>query len=107
MVLRKSISKNKTDKGVIEAGGFSLQYSIEGKGKPAIVIGSALYYSRTFSQNIRNHLRLAFVDHRGFGIPPSRSLNTEEFGLEVIVDDIEHTRQVLELDNIVIHNSKT
>ncbi len=42
--------------GIIEIDGFKLRYAIEGSGKPALVIGSAIYYPRTFSQNLRNHL---------------------------------------------------
>ena len=52
--------------GVVEADGFKLRYCIEGEGVPAIVIGCAIYYPRIFSQNLRKHLRMVFLDHRGF-----------------------------------------
>ena len=55
-----------SESGTIDAGGFTLQYLIEGSGPPTIVIGSALYYPRVFSQQLREHLRLVFLDHRGF-----------------------------------------
>jgi proline iminopeptidase len=56
--------------GSIEAGGFQLRYQIEGTGMPTIVIGSALKESRLFSPHLREHLRLVFLDHRGFATPP-------------------------------------
>lgn len=45
---------------------FDLQYCVEGTGPTALVVGSALYYARTFSATLRDHLRLVFMDHRGF-----------------------------------------
>ena len=85
-----------------KAGGFQLQYCQDGKGLPAIVVGSALYYPRTFSQHIRKHLRFTYMDHRGFAPHPGHSLTQAEYELEVIIDDIEHLRQHLGLDQIVI-----
>ena len=46
-----------SESGIIDAGGFKLRYRIEGAGIPAIVIGSARYYPRVFSQHLREHLR--------------------------------------------------
>jgi proline iminopeptidase len=56
--------------GSIEAGGFQLRYQIEGMGTPTIVIGSARKEPRLFSPHLREHLRLVFLDHRGFAAPP-------------------------------------
>lgn len=50
-------------RGHVYSSGFKLQYIVEGNGVPAIVVGSSLYYSRTFSNNLRNSLKLVFVDH--------------------------------------------
>jgi proline iminopeptidase len=86
--------------GFIERDGFKLSYTIEGAGKPALVIGSALYYPRTFSQNLRNHLQLIFMDHRGFA--PSTVTDTKHFGLDLLLDDIEAMRQHLAIDNFII-----
>ncbi|KAF3890928.1 alpha/beta hydrolase [Tolypothrix bouteillei VB521301] len=88
-------------KGYINSSGFQLQYIVEGNGTPAIVIGSSLYYSRTFSSNLRNSLKLVFVDHRGFA-PPYDCKDTTQFQLDRLVDDIELVRQELGLDNIII-----
>ena len=90
-----------TDAGTISSGPFRLSYRIEGTGHPTIVIGSSLYYQRVFSQNLRNHLRLVFTDHRGFAPSPGL-VDTSEFELEKLVDDAEHLRQHLELGRVAV-----
>ena len=67
-----------------------------GMGQPAIVIGSARYYQRAFSQDLRRHLRLAFIDHRGFAPSPG-PVDVSEFTLEKLIDDVEAFRQQLGL----------
>ena len=89
------------DTGTIVSGGFTLRYVAEGTGSPALVVGSAPYYSRVFSPNLRNHLRLVFVDHRGFGGSPGPR-DTTAFALDTIVDDVERVRQALNLGRVVV-----
>ena len=86
--------------GTISAGPFELAYVIEGTGQPAIVIGSSRYYQRAFSQNLRNHLRLVFMDHRGFAPSPG-PVDMSEFQLDKIIDDVETLRQQLGLGPVV------
>ena len=86
--------------GILEIDGFKLRYTIEGVGKPALVIGSAIYYPRTFSHNLRNHLQLIFIDHRGFA--PSTVTDTKKFELDVLLDDIEAMRQHLNLKDFIV-----
>ena len=90
-----------TESGTISSGQFSLQYRIEGKGPPAIVIGFPNYYARVFSQNLRSHLRLVFLDHRGSSASPGM-VNTEEFVLDRIVEDIELARETLGLGRVAV-----
>lgn len=97
--MRMTVSNNKI--GSINVDNFRLKYCIEGKGPDALVIGSALYYPRTFSTNLRNHLRLAFIDHRGFSDAPSH-ITSREFTLDVILDDIEKMRKQLGLSRIPV-----
>lgn len=92
---------HKAESGNITIGKFTLNYQIEGNGTPAIVIGSATYYSRTFSQNLRDHFRLIFIDHRGFA-QTKQSLNPEDYTFETILDDIEHVRTALNLPRVII-----
>jgi proline iminopeptidase len=87
--------------GSIDAGGFKLQYSIEGLGTPTIVIGSALYYPRVFSQSLREELRLIFLDHRGFAHAPA-DIEPASFELDTLVDDVERARQELGLGQVAV-----
>lgn len=80
---------------------FTLSYSIEGQGPDTLVIGSALYYPKTFSQNLRKHLKLICMDHRGFGerheiVPES------EYNLDVIAEDIEAFRKELGIEKLIL-----
>ncbi|MUH01169.1 alpha/beta fold hydrolase [Scytonema sp. UIC 10036] len=88
-------------KGQVNSNGFQFQYILEGDGTPAIVIGSSLYYSRTFSNNLRNSLKLVFVDHRGFS-PPYDCKDITQFQLDILVDDIELVRKELGFEKIII-----
>jgi proline iminopeptidase len=89
------------DTGCVPVGNFQLGYRIEGTGTPAIVIGSSIYYPRTFSQNLRHHLRLIFIDHRGFSPQPA-SLEPSEYTLDTILDDIEQIRKTLGLTHFIL-----
>jgi proline iminopeptidase len=90
------------DSGTIISGGFRLGYRIEGTGRPAIVIGSAVYYPRVFSQGLRKHLRLVFLDHRGFAPAPPGIVDKSAFALDKLVDDVERARQELGLGKIAV-----
>ena len=87
--------------GTVSVPPFQLPYIIEGNGQPAIVVGSSKYYPRAFSKNLRNHLRFVFMDHRGMAPSPGQ-VDTSEFELDKIVDDIEILRQQLGLGRIMI-----
>ena len=87
--------------GNIVTGKFSLRYRIEGTGTPTIVIGFPTYYARAFSQNLRQHFRLMFLDHRG-SAPSPGPVDTSEFALDRLVDDIELARQTLGLGRISV-----
>lgn len=87
--------------GMISAGPFQLPYVIEGTGPSAIVIGSSRYYPRAFSQNLRTHLRLVFMDHRGFAPSPG-PVDTSEFELEKLIEDVETLRRRLGLGRVVV-----
>lgn len=89
------------DTGSVMSGSFRLRYVIEGTGTPALVVGSALYYSRAFSANLRKHLRLVFVDHRGFAASPGPR-DTTAFALDTLIDDMERVRKALNLGQIAV-----
>ncbi|MGE0623001.1 MAG: alpha/beta fold hydrolase [Pseudomonadales bacterium] len=87
--------------GRLDRDGFELGYRIEGAGTNALVIGSSVYYPRTFSRNLREHLRLVFVDHRGF-VPMPADVPPRAFELDTILEDTEHLRSSLELGAVVV-----
>ncbi|MGV3558672.1 MAG: alpha/beta fold hydrolase [Larkinella arboricola] len=88
--------------GIVEIEGFRLGYKVEGAGIPALVIGSTVYYPRTFVGNLRQHLQLIFIDHRGFVPPPPGDWQDEDFRLEVLLNDIEAIRKALNLERFVV-----
>lgn len=85
--------------GCLCRDGFHLTYTIEGQGRPLLIIGSALFYPRSFSTALRAQLQLVFVDHRGFA-RCDRPLAPCDAELETIVADIEALRRHLRLDQI-------
>jgi proline iminopeptidase len=87
--------------GTLRRGQFELGYSVEGSGQPALVIGSSVYYSRTFSVHLREKLQLVFLDHRGFA-PAVEPFAQADYELGVILDDIEAMRQHLSLGKVVV-----
>ncbi len=87
--------------GSIDIDGFKLRYRIEGEGPDVLVLGSSIYYPRSFSQKLRKSLRLHFVDYRGFAQPPASGIN-ETPSFERLVNDIEHMRKQLSLDRCIV-----
>lgn len=83
--------------GHIEVDGFNLKYITEGEGPDTLVVGSSLYYPRSFSRNLRKFLRLHFVDYRGFAEGPEGELT-----FETLLDDLECFRQKLGLKKCII-----
>ncbi len=77
-----------------------LDYVIEGVGKPCLVIGSSIYYPRTFSQELRKHLRMTFVDLPWFA--KKTDIIPQAYSLEELVADIERIRQKLNLDHFIL-----
>ena len=65
------------------------------------MIGSAIYYPRVFSQGLRKHLRLVFLDHRGFAPAPG-TVDASAFALDKLVDDVERARRELGLGRIAV-----
>ncbi len=89
------------ESGFIEVDGFKLRYLIEGEGPTALVIGNAKYYQRCFSKELRKHLRLVFVDWRGFG-EMTTSTNNSQLSLDIFLNDIDQIRQRLNIPTSII-----
>jgi proline iminopeptidase len=87
--------------GIVEVEGAQLGYRIEGHGQPCLVVGSSTYYPRVFSQDLREHLQLVFVDLRHF-VARDPSFSPDRISIETYSDDIEHVRQILGLGEVVV-----
>ncbi|CAH1056644.1 alpha/beta fold hydrolase [Paenibacillus pseudetheri] len=85
----------------INSDGFELNYSVKGTGKPILVIGSSVYYPQLFSEDLYDTFQFIFLDHRGFVKPP-RTLQSEDYRLDKVLDDIETARQDLNLTNFIL-----
>lgn len=91
------MSSEDSIKDSIEIDGFKLKYRSEGSGPDVLIIGSSIYYPRSFSQNLRKFLRLHFVDYRGFAEGPETVLTFDS-----LLDDIECFRQRLGLKKCIV-----
>ena len=88
--------------GITEVEGFHLRYRIEGHGLPCLVVGSAICYPRVFSQDLREHLQLVFVDLRHFAASADPSFSPARISIETYADDVERVRQTLGLGDVVV-----
>lgn len=91
----------KKNEGIVNIDGFNLRYCSEGKGPDALVIGSSIYYPRSFSQNLRKSLRLHFVDYRGFAEAPLSGIG-EIPSFDRLLEDIEVIRKKLSLEKCIV-----
>lgn len=92
---------SQSKQGTVRVEGARLRYVIQGSGTPCLVVGSATYYPRTFSQQLRDRLELHFVEARHFArVDPSQI--ADQVTLSTYADDIEQVRRALGLDNILV-----
>ncbi|WP_242092608.1 alpha/beta fold hydrolase [Aestuariivivens sediminicola] len=87
--------------GTIELDGSRLTYRIEGHGTPCLVIGSSVYYPRTFSDNLRRYLKLYFVDMKWFA-KDYKAEALHKVTIKSIVNDVEQIRKALQLEKPLI-----
>ena len=97
----KAFSQQGIERGTITIDGVRLNYLAEGKGTPCLVIGSSVYYPRIFSQQLRESLRLYFLDMRWF-VSDKSITPLSEYTIQSIADDIETMRKALKLKKIII-----
>lgn len=90
-----------TVEGMVEVEGARLRYVVEGSGTPALVIGSSIYYPRTFSKRLRKSLRMAFLDVRHFS-QNDGSLRPDRISLDTYLNDIEKLRAQLGIERAVL-----
>jgi proline iminopeptidase len=87
--------------GDLKVRGSTLHYVVQGNGPACLMIGSSLYYPRTFSQNLRKHLRLIFVDLPWFA-PKYTPVELSSYTLDSVVADVESIRQQLNLNKPIL-----
>jgi proline iminopeptidase len=85
----------------VDVEGTRLNYVIEGKGKTCLVIGSSVYYPRTFSENLKNNFRFVFVDTRHY-VQHDESYKIDSITLDTYISDIELTRKALGMEKFII-----
>ncbi|MEM1120293.1 MAG: alpha/beta hydrolase [Bacteroidota bacterium] len=85
------------DSGSILVEGSQLDYVVEGEGIPCLVIGSSIYYPRTFSKELRKQLKMYFVDLKWFA-KNYQAENLESVDIASIVSNVESIRQALHLE---------
>jgi proline iminopeptidase len=84
------------------SNGFTLNYHMEGSGELAVlVIGSSVYYPRTFSSQLRNSLRFVWADLPHF-VDPGAELDVAAIGFEFYANCVERVREAAGLESVVI-----
>ena len=92
---------NLYDANYVEVDGMRLNYTVKGEGLSCLVIGSSIYYPKTFSKELENHLKMYFVDMKWFA-PEYKSENLDSVDINSIVDDVEQIRTELGLEKPII-----
>ena len=87
--------------GSVMVSGTKLNWVAEGTGTPCLVIGSSIYYPRTFSKQLRDSLRFYFVDMRWFA-KDYNPVRPGDYTLDSIMSDIEKVRTELKLEKFII-----
>lgn len=87
--------------GSLEVPGAILSYLQEGQGQAVLVVGSSVYYPRTFSTGLRSACRLICMDLRHFARKSSAG-RVETMTLRTYCEDIEAMRSELGLESVVL-----
>lgn len=87
--------------GNVHIDGASLAYLVEGSGPALMVIGSAVYYPRTFSPRFKASYRVGYADLRHFA-SSEESFNAEKIELDMYMDDIERVRRAIAFERFVL-----
>ncbi|MDW3652620.1 MAG: alpha/beta hydrolase [Bacteroidia bacterium] len=97
----KQAPLTQTEKGSIQIDESILDFAIEGNGRDCLVIGSSVYYPRTFSAELRKHLRMHFVDLKWFAKGYQKE-ELSEVDIASILEDVEQIRKELSLEKVLI-----
>lgn len=87
--------------GTISLESATLAYVVEGSGTPVIVIGSAVYYPRTFSSHFRASCCVAYADLRHFAAS-DELFRADNITIGTYINDIECVRKAIGFDRFVL-----
>jgi proline iminopeptidase len=87
--------------GHLAVDGATLRYLIEGAGPDVLVVGSSIYYPRTFSPALRDAVRFTFTDLRHFACG-SESRDPSRVTIETYMDDVDRVRAAAGIDRCVL-----
>ena len=90
-----------TTRTTLTIGGSQLNCVIEGTGPDCLVLGSSVYYPKTFSKELRRHFRFYFVDLRWFS-PKYGEANLKNYTLDTLVEDVDEIRKKLKLPKCIL-----
>ena len=94
-------SQDDEKRGVIQVEGARLHYLMEGSGPTCLLIGSSIMYPRLFSQDLRKHVRIVFLDGRHF-VPAEEGFDVHTVTIDTYAADIEKARKTLNLGKVFI-----
>ncbi len=95
------MSEQDKNTGVVKVEGAELRYVVEGQGRPILVLGSSIYYPRTFSDELKGQFKFAHLDSRHF-VPADPDFDITTISLQTYADDAEKARQELGLGKVLV-----
>lgn len=89
------------ERGSINFDGGTLHYVVEGKGAPLLVVGSSVYYPRTFSRQLRESCRLVCADLPHF-VPVTPGFDPKCINFDNYAECIDAVRTDAGLGRVVV-----
>lgn len=84
----QSTTMKDTLNGQLFVDSSRLGFVVVGEGMPCLVLGSSVYYLKTFSLELRKHLRMYFVDLKWFAAAHHPE-DLSKVNIASIVEDVE------------------
>lgn len=88
-------------KDLVRTTGANLHYTIEGTGIPLLVVGSSIYYPRTFSHGLKRHCTIVSADLPHF-VEQDAEYNLALIDFDAYADNIESIRIAMGFERVVI-----
>jgi proline iminopeptidase len=85
----------------VTVSGVPLAYTSEGSGPPLLVVGSSIYYPKTFSPHLRQHFRVVCADLPHFVQPPA-DFDVRQISFDYYAHCIEAVRKAAGLVKVTV-----